>query len=164
LKKKILIIIILIIIDQLVKSLATKYLLPIGNVTLINGVLELTYVENYGAAFGVLYDRLVLIGLSILIIFVIIKLILSKKYELSNLMKFSYSLILAGGFGNLMDRLFKGFVVDYIDISKIFNYPVFNLADIYIVIGVIIIVITMLIKTVQKQEKMYEEAYNKGNK
>ena len=79
-------------------------------------------------------------------------------------MKLAYSLILAGGITNLIDRLFRGFVIDYIDINNLFEYPIFNLADICIVIGVIVIMITVIIKTVQSQEKEYEKVSNRKRK
>ena len=61
-------------------------------------------------------------------------------------------MIISGGTSNLIDRLFRGHVVDYIDINQIFNYPVFNIADMCIVIGVILLVGYIIIKTIKKQE------------
>ena len=163
-KKNILLIICIVIIDQIIKNVVLKYLAPIGSITLINGFLALTYIENTGAAFNIWDNRWVLIGVNILIIAIILKLLLSKRYELTKLMKLSYSLILAGGITNLIDRIFRGFVIDYIDISELFSYPVFNIADICIVIGVIIIILTILIKTVEKQEQKYENVSNRKSR
>ena len=67
------------------------------------------------------------------------------------------SLILAGGFANLIDRIVRGYVIDYIDITKLFNYPVFNFADICIVIGVILVFIIIIINTIKSQESINEK-------
>ena len=75
-----------------------------------------------------------------------------------------YALILAGGITNLIDRLFRGFVIDYIDVNELFYYPVFNIADICIIIGILILVITIVIKTLQKQEQNYETIQNRKHK
>lgn len=163
-KKNIILIISLIIIDQLIKVLAFKYLSQVNSVTLISGVLNLTYLENTGAAFGLWNSRWFLIALNILIIFAVIKLLRSQKYEFTKQMKTAYSLILAGGITNLIDRLFRGFVIDYIDINELFYYPVFNLADICIIVGILIIMVTIIIKTVQKQEQSYETIQNRKHK
>lgn len=163
-RKNILLIAILVIIDQIIKILVFQYLKPIESVTLIEGVLSLTYLPNLGAAFGLWNNRWVLVGVNILVIIVIIKLLTSKKYEFTKQMKLAYSLILAGGIANLVDRIFRGFVIDYIDITNLFEYPIFNLADICIVIGVIVIMITVIIKTVQSQEKEYEKVSNRKRK
>lgn len=163
-KKNIILIMSLVLIDQIVKMLVVQFIAPTGGITLINGVLSLTYLENKGAAFGLWNSRWLLIGVNIVIIFVIIKLLRSKTYDFTKQMKTAYSLILAGGITNLIDRLFRGFVIDYIDINELFYYPVFNLADICIIVGILIVVVTIVIKTLQKQEQNYETVQNRKNK
>lgn len=163
-RKNIILIISLVLIDQVVKFLAFKYLSQVNSITLIKGVVSLTYLENTGAAFGLWNSRILLIGLNILIIFTIVKLLLSKKYEFTNLMRLAYSLILAGGITNLIDRLFRGYVIDYIDINELFYYPVFNIADICIIVGITIIIITVITKTLKKQEQNYEAIQNNKDK
>ncbi len=163
-KKNIILIIILVLIDQIIKILAIKFLEPVGSVSLINGVLSLTYLENKGAAFGLWNSRWLLVGVNIAIIFVLIKLLRNKTYEFTKQMRTAYSLILAGGITNLIDRLFRGFVIDYIDVNELFYYPVFNIADICIIIGILILVITIVIKTLQKQEQNYETIQNRKHK
>lgn len=63
-------------------------------------------------------------------------------------------LVLAGGIGNLIDRLFRGYVIDYIDINNLFEFPVFNLADVFIVVGITILIIYVLLDGKRKQEKI----------
>lgn len=157
-KKNILKISILIIIDQLIKLIIVTTIGKTGeSITLIPNVLQLTYVENIGAAFGLLMTRIFLIGLDLLIIFVVIKLLASKKYDFDNKAKLGFSLILAGGIGNVIDRIFRGYVIDYIDISEILDYPVFNFADICIVVGVILIMVMIIINTIKSQENINEK-------
>ena len=62
-------------------------------------------------------------------------------------------MVIAGGIGNLIDRIFRGFVVDFIDINQLFNFAIFNVADIYIVVGIIGLAINFLIRGVQVTEK-----------
>lgn len=61
-------------------------------------------------------------------------------------------MIICGGLSNLIDRLSRGYVVDYIDINQIFNYPVFNIADICVVIGVILLIGYIIVQTIKRQE------------
>ena len=153
-KKNVLRIVILVVIDQIIKIIISN---TIGNsgesITLIPNVLKVTYLENTGAAFGMFSGRILLIGVDLLIIFFILKLLLDKKNELLKGNKIGLTFVLAGGMGNLIDRIFRGSVVDYLDITDLFDYPIFNFADICVVVGVILIIMVVLISTVQKQEK-----------
>jgi len=156
-KKHIVKIILLVVIDQLIKAIIYGTIGKTAEtITILPNILELTYVENTGAAFGMLMARIFLIGVDLMIIFTIIKLMMSKKYKFDDKTKLGFSLILAGGIGNLIDRIFRGYVIDYIDISKIFSYPVFNFADICIVIGVILVIIIIIINTIKSQESINE--------
>ena len=153
-KKNVLKIVILVVIDQIVKIIISNTIGNSGNsITLIPNVLKLTYLENTGVAFGMFSGRLLLICVDAVIIFFIAKLLLDKKNELVKGNNIGLTFILAGGIGNLIDRIFRGSVVDYLDITDLFDYPVFNFADICVVIGVILVIIVILISTVQKQEK-----------
>lgn len=154
-KKNIVKIIVLIFIDQVIKAIICGTMENVENsISVIPNFIQLTYVENTGAAFGMFSGQILLIGVDIFLIIFIVKLLLNKKNELVEGTKLGLSMILAGGIANLIDRIFRGHVIDYIDISKVFDYPVFNFADICIVIGVILVIIVIVISTVQKQEKM----------
>lgn len=127
--------IMLIIIDQIVKQLTiNRYL------TLIPNVLNITYTQNTGAAFGIGTKTIVTV-ISIIIIIGVIVYLIKQKDKIINYLP--YVLILSGAFANLLDRLFRGYVIDYIDIN-FFNFPNFNIADICIVIGIIVILIKNL--------------------
>ena len=129
--------IIIILIDQL-----TKFLLLNKNFTIIPNFLNITYTENRGGAFGIGTSTIITIISIIIIVGILIYIIHERK---KNINYIPFILILAGSIGNLIDRICKGFVVDYIDIN-LFNYPAFNIADICIVLGVLIILIQMIKK------------------
>lgn len=156
-KNKFLILIIsfIIAIDQFTKFLIIDNLQG-QSIELIKNVLQLTYVKNTGGAYGIgaTSSMIVLIGLNVLIIAVLIKLLYEAK---GNVSKIALSLVLAGGISNLGDRVFRGFVVDYIDINPIIQYPVFNIADISIVIGIIVLIIYIIKTSMQKQESINEK-------
>lgn len=157
-KKNIFKIILLVIVDQLVKLIIFNTIGKTGeSITILPGILNLTYLENFGGAFGIALERIMLIGVDLLIVFAIIKLMKSKKYEFDEKSKIGFSLILAGGIGNLIDRVFRGYVVDYIDVTKIIDFPIFNFADICIVCGVVLVMILLIINTIKVQENMNEK-------
>lgn len=144
-KYKIIIIIIsLAIIDQVIKSfiICNREYLPIR---VIKSVLQINYIENYGMAFGMATGRKVIfiIG-SLVIIGIIIKFLFTQLKNLSKIKINFLSIIISGGLGNLLDRIFRGYVVDYIDFTQIINFPVFNFADVMIVLGVICFAIVII--------------------
>lgn len=96
---------------------------------------------------------IMIIIINIILIFLLIYYIFKNYSNLTNIEKLSIAMILGGGIGNLIDRIFRGYVIDYIDINKFFKYPLFNLADIFIVIGFILIIIYLIIGIVRKQRK-----------
>ena len=96
---------------------------------------------------------LVVIIFNIILITGLLVVLLKYSKKLNNRIIIALSMILGGGISNLIDRLCRGYVVDYIDINNIISYPVFNFADIVIVIGEIIIVTYMVINTIKEQEK-----------
>ena len=141
----------LVFIDQQVKICIIKSIYNSG-LTIINGILNLTYVENTGGAFGVGNNSIfTFIIVNIIIIALIGKFIFSKKDEISITILFSLGLIVAGGIANLTDRVFRGFVVDYIDFNPLIKYPVFNFADICVVSGCLIVVIDVIINIIKEK-------------
>lgn len=153
-KKNIFKIILLIAIDQMLKFIIINTVGVSGKaITVVPKLLSIIYVENSGAAFGMFLERFFLIALDIVIIVFLIRLSTSKKFNFSNNFKSGMSLIIAGGAGNLIDRIFRGHVIDYIDVSGMFNFPVFNFSDICIVVGVMMSFVIILIETVKSQEK-----------
>ena len=140
-----LLLIILIFIDQFTKYLAVINLKDKIPKTLINGVLQLNYLENRGAAFGMFQNQkifFVFIAVVFLavIFYVIIKTPADKKYMLMHIL---LVMIGAGAVGNLIDRVRLNYVVDFIYFSLI-NFPIFNFADICVTVGTIVFVILIL--------------------
>ncbi len=139
----------LVIFDQVVKYLVGPQLEP---TTLIPGILELTYLENRGAAFGIMQDKkLFLVVLPILVIGGLIWYYKTLKMsKIDKMTKVSLVLIIAGAIGNLIDRVLHGFVVDMFNFMFL-NFPVFNVADICVVIGTAILVIIMFMNEDEEQ-------------
>lgn len=128
------------ILDQISKILALKYLKPINSIPIIKDILHLTYVENRGAAFGILQNQKLFF---IIITIVVLGFIWFYTYynRLNKIMIFGFSLIASGAIGNLIDRIRLGFVVDYF---HVLNFPVFNIADSAVVVGTILVGIFIL--------------------
>lgn len=149
--KLVIMIILLIIIDQVTKCIVVKNMYN-SNITVLEGILSFTYVENKGGAYGIGNDStLMFIIVNAIVITLITKFILSKKNDISTYILISLGLILAGGTGNLVDRVFRGFVVDYIDFNHLIKFPVFNIADICVVLGCMLVIINLIINTIKER-------------
>lgn len=134
----------LVVIDQFIKIWVLDNLLQTSSIVLIPGFLQLTYVENRGAAFGIFQGKVEILSILTLAVIVVgIVMLLMGKFK-SKLSLLSVGLIIAGGTGNLIDRIIRSFVVDYLDISLWFNFPVFNFADCCVVVGTILLMIYLL--------------------
>ena len=142
-----------VILDQLIKLVVIKYLYN-SSIVIISNLLNLTYIENTGGAFGIGSNNILFfIIVNIVIISLVIRFIISGKNEINDLVLISLGLIISGGIGNLIDRIFRGFVIDYIDINPWVKYPIFNFADICIFIGCIIIIINLIINVIKERKK-----------
>lgn len=134
--------IILLVIDQISKILVVKLIDINQCVEVIKNFFYLTYTHNTGAAFSILTgQRIFLILIAIVILIILFNYIRKNKVK-EKIDIISFSLIIGGSLGNLIDRIIRGYVVDFLDF-KIFgyNFPVFNLADTFIVIGVFLLLI-----------------------
>ena len=147
----IVLVIVLLGIDLLLKYLVSTYL---TTVNIIDNFFSLTYVLNDGAAFSLFASRTyLLILIALLCLFFII-------YELkSNLddriLSIGYSLALAGLLGNFLDRLIDGYIIDYLSFKILgYNYPIFNFADILIVVGIVIVIIKEILKERGKKDEV----------
>ena len=148
--------ILLVVADQAAKKVAIRYLSNGASAPGIDGLFNFEYVENRGAAFGMLQDtRWFLVAITVLVIaallFCVIK-IPKKPF----LMPVSVTLVVAGGVGNLIDRVFQGYVVDYIHLLFM-DFPCFNIADICVCVGMMLLCISILLMPSKKQE-----AHNDG--
>ena len=146
-------IIIFVLIDQIIKINITEKL-RYSTMNIIEGILNFTYVENTGGAYGIGNNSVsTIIIVNIIIITILGKFVLAKKDEIHIAILFGFGLILAGGIANLADRIFRGFVVDYIDFNPLIEYPVFNFADICVVVGCIIIGINLFVETIKNKKQ-----------
>ena len=131
------IIAILIGLDQIIKYWALNSLKEVNSIPVINNIFSLTYVENRGAAYGMLQNNQ-----SIFILVAAVASCFGLYYlhskKVNNLGKIGILLVISGAIGNLIDRVRLGFVVDYLDFHIIWSY-VFNLADCFVVVGTILL-------------------------
>jgi len=126
----------IVLIDQF-----TKYLMFYNKKIFINKdflLFKLDFVKNYGAAFNIFSGSRVFLSLISIFFSILIIYLMFRKNTLNSLDLYSYSFILGGTIGNGIDRIYRGFVVDFINLN-IINFPVFNIADISIYIGFIIL-------------------------
>ena len=139
--------IILLVIDQISKILVVKLIDINHPIEIIKNFFYLTYTHNTGAAFSILTGQRILLILVAIVILVIIFNYLRKNKVEEKIDILAFSLIIGGAVGNLLDRIIRGYVIDFLDF-KIFgyNFPVFNLADTFIVIGVFLLLITIIRK------------------
>ena len=135
--------VILVVIDQFTKYLTSRYLKPVENIDLIPKVLSLTYVENRGAAFGIMQNARWFFIIATAIVLIVFALYILKAKPKSRLFKISAALIFAGAAGNLIDRVAFGFVVDMMRVH-FFDFPVFNFADCCVVIGTALLAVYIL--------------------
>lgn len=151
---------ILALIDQLIKNRVVD-LMTLGgeSITVIPGLLQLTYIHNTGGAYGLFAGNMkILAALTAVVIVAAVFLMLSGKVE-HPLALWSLGLIIGGGVGNLIDRIFRVAVVDYLDVSPLFSFPVFNFADCCVVVGTILLIIyVVFIDGKRKPEQAEHEA------
>ena len=162
------VIIVTVFLDQLTKYLTVLHLKPIDTYPIIEDVFHLTYVENTGAAFGMMKDaRWVFMITSTAAIIGILGYMIHryyvKKEKLHWAEALSLSLIVGGGIGNMIDRTMLGYVVDMID-CRFINFAVFNVADSFVCIGAGLMILYLIVLTVKeiKAEKAAKLALAEG--
>lgn len=143
-----------VVIDQIVKILVISKLALQQPITIINNFFNITYVRNTGAAWSILSGNVLLLIMISVLALVAIYYYLIKDKELNKIDMVSYSMLIGGIIGNLIDRVVHGYVIDYLDF-KIFNYnfPIFNVADTLIVISIIIIGISLIVGEYREQNR-----------
>ena len=130
----IILIIAFVYLDQITKYLAVIFLKTIDTFPIIQDVIHFTYVENRGAAFGMLKNhRWVFMIVSVVGIVALTWYLVKHRHE-GNLQSLALSMIVAGGIGNMIDRVVLGYVVDFIDFTLI-DFAVFNVADMFVCVG-----------------------------
>lgn len=137
--------VILTLLDQWTKSLVVHHLKDQSDIILIPGVFQLHYLENHGAAFGILQNQRIIFVILTIIYLAAVFWFLHRcpKNGRYTLLRIIASVLTAGALGNFIDRLRLGYVVDFFYFSLI-NFPVFNVADIFVVISFIGIAVSIL--------------------
>ncbi|MDV3427194.1 MAG: signal peptidase II [Bacillota bacterium] len=143
---EIIIIILGLILDRITKLWAVGYFKTHKDIIVIKDYFNITYLTNKGAAWGSFQNKLLFLSIitSAVVIFMIYYLIKNKKN--SKFLNISMALIISGALGNLFDRIYYKYVVDFIlfHFRDVYYYPVFNVADMLVVIGTILLVIYVL--------------------
>ncbi len=132
--------------DQLIKYLVVIFISPMNlpQVEVIPGVLSLTYVDNPGIAWSMFMDHPEILTIATAIMMAALLVFLFTKFVRSGVLIVFLMLVLGGGLGNLADRVFRGSVVDYLHL-EFMNFPIFNLADCLVVVGVILTLVWLLV-------------------
>lgn len=139
----IIILAILFLIIDIVSKLVVSNLMDLyDSIVIIKDFFYITYVRNTGAAWSIFEGEILgIVIVSLIIILFIVYYILKQDIK-SKIEKIGYSLVLGGSFGNLLDRIIYGYVVDFLDFNIFgYDYPIFNLADCFIFVGVMLLII-----------------------
>ena len=136
-------ILILAVIDRILKIYMTEFLSGVTRVEFIPHFMHFTYIENTGASFGILKNQETFLSIVTFIILIFLLYFIVSKRSKSKILDTALILIAAGGLGNLYDRVFHGYVVDYLEFSFV-NYAVFNFADALVNIGAVLLFIYLI--------------------
>lgn len=131
-------------IDLITKLMVIKYFRVGISVSIIDGILDFTYVRNPGAAFGIFKNNTAALAILSIVILAGIAAAMIKFKPKGELVKMAVCMISAGAVGNLIDRIRLGYVVDFIDVN-FFNFPVFNVADCFVCIGALMLALYLLL-------------------
>ena len=143
--------IIFLIVDQALKILVEQKMILNQTIVVIKNFFSITLVHNLGAAFSILMGNRIFLILVGIIALILISLYIRKIEEFNDYDVFTYSLLLGGILGNLLDRIIHGYVIDYLNFNIFsYNFPIFNFADVCIVVSVILIFIKAIREDVWK--------------
>ena len=138
-------------VDQLLKIEMRNWLKSAGEIPLIGEALKLTYLENRGMAFGMMQgQKWLLVWVTAFVLLILIAAIMMGKIRKPATL-FTTAVIIGGGVGNLIDRVYRGYVIDYINVSLI-DFPIFNFADICVTCGTIVLLILLVIERVEEEK------------
>lgn len=143
--------VIVLLIDQIVKLLIKTNMNLNEEISIIPNFFSIQYLKNTGAAFSILENQTILLAITSIICISVIIYYLKKEENLTTPMYLSFGLVLGGILGNLIDRIVYQGVIDFLSF-QIFNYnfPVFNIADIGITIGVLLLIIIYISRDIKK--------------
>ena len=139
--------------DQLTKWLAVTFLQGNPSVPIIPEVFQLTYLENPGAAFGMLQNNRWVFLIVSTVGIIAVYLYLAIKRPSSRLLCLALSFIVGGGIGNMIDRVLLGYVVDFFDFCLI-HFAIFNVADSFVCVGAGMLALWVILDTVAEEKKI----------
>lgn len=153
-----LLILVLVALDQLVKFLVRAYIPLGGHVAFLPHVLELTYVRNTGMAFSLLAEHTWLLSLGSILVVAALAAVLRKGLVTHPMGRVPVAVVIAGGVGNLIDRVLFGYVTDMFA-TLFMNFAVFNVADVCITVGVACLAVYMLFfyEKLEKKEESEDD-------
>ncbi|KOR23977.1 signal peptidase II [Clostridium sporogenes] len=143
---EIVILILGIALDRISKIWASNTLASGKDIVIIKNLFSFSYLENRGAAFGIFQNRLIFLSLITAIVILGVAYFIIKYKPTSKLLKISLALIISGAIGNLIDRIYYKFVVDFIMLhyKDVYYFPTFNVADMLVVLGTALLAIYIL--------------------
>ena len=133
----------IVVLDQVTKWAAVRFIMPQVTIPLIDGVLHFTYVENTGAAFGMMKDSRWIFMIVSAVAIVALSYVIARYARDYRFASFCIALILGGGVGNMIDRIRLGYVVDFIDF-RLINFAVFNVADSFVSVGAALLIVYLV--------------------
>lgn len=131
-------VIVIALLDQLTKLAVLRYVRPVETIPLLENIFHLTYCENRGAAFGILQNRFGLFFCITIFVLVAVTVYMVVKRPRNLCFNLSVTMLVGGALGNLIDRIFRGFVVDFFDF-RLIHFAIFNVADCFVVCGAILL-------------------------
>ncbi len=150
----IIIILISVVSDQITKLWAADILKNGDSIKIIGNFLRFTYAENKGAAFSILQNQRMLFLIITVVMLIFLGILYFKTKNISKLSKLSIAMITGGAIGNFIDRFRFGYVIDFIDVrfGDFYNFPVFNIADSFVVCGTILMIVLILFNKFEVSE------------
>jgi signal peptidase II len=152
---ELIVIVVLLAADQITKYLVQLHLTPVGtSMPVIDGIVQLTNVHNTGAAWGILEGyRWLFIPLTLIVAGALIVIIIRFRKKLTVFSRLTLALLFTGAVGNFIDRVLLSYVRDFVDITPLFSFPVFNVADSALSIGCVMLIIDAIFL---KEKSLFE--------
>jgi len=140
--------------DQLTKSWAVNVLKDGSSIKVIGNFLRFTYAENRGAAFSILQNQRWFFIVVTIVMLIVLAYIFFRTKNINKLSRLSIAMIAGGAIGNFIDRLMLGYVIDFIDVrfGSFYNFPIFNIADSFVVCGTILMIFLILFNKFETKE------------
>lgn len=149
----------LVVIDQIIKLFVDLYLKPVGSVPVINKILQLSYYENDGAMMGLMSGKTVIMTVLALICLGVISFVIFSGKVRFGVDYCCIVLMMSGGLGNIIDRIFRGYVIDYIEVLFI-EFYIFNFADCLVTVAAVLLIINQIYGIIRENKLRKEKAVN----